>query len=430
MSRDPDEPRHPKRAGPKPGPKRPAAPPHTGSIREGDETFQPAAPKPARAAPSSKPKRRADDLDSPLPESGGPGRLERLVFGSISTAHLAKFCRQFAAYQEAGVDLLKSLTSLERQFARTALGPVLGRLQLAVRRGDALSEAMSREQRAFDSLFLSMIRVAEARGGVPETLRMLADHYEARQRLMRQARSAMIYPVVVLSIASLVIGLLTVFVLPKMLEMMQEMSNKGSASFPLPTRILIGLSAFMQHYGWWAVPLALVGSVFVLLRAYRTPVGKSAIDEFCLYIPVLGALLRKIDTTRFARTLSTLLEAGVDLGTSLDLTADVLHLTPFRRVVRGARVNVAEGSELSDALHASRRFSPDVIAIIGTGEDTGKMPESLAKLADDYEEQVTYMVKNLGSLIQPLLMVVLGGFVLFVVVSFVMAYVTMLGNLM
>ena len=186
----------------------------------------------------------------------------------------------------------------------------------------------------------------------------------------------------------------------------------------------------MQHYGWWAVPLALVGSVFVLLRAYRTPAGKSAIDELCLYIPVLGSLLRKIDTTRFARTLSTLLEAGVDLGTSLDLTADVLHLTPFRRVVRGARVNVVEGSELSDALNASRRFSPDVIAIIGTGEDTGKMPESLAKLADDYEEQVTYMVKNLGSLIQPLLMVVLGGFVLFVVVSFVMAYVTMLGSLM
>ncbi|MEO6810844.1 MAG: type II secretion system F family protein [Isosphaeraceae bacterium] len=430
MSRDPDEPRLPKRAGPKTGPKRPAAPPSPGSIREGDETFQPAVSKPMPAKAASKPKRRADDLDSALPETGGPGRLERFVFGSISTAHLAKFCRQFAAYQEAGVDLLKSLTSLERQFARTALGPVLGRLQLAVRRGDALSEAMSREQQVFDSLFLSMVRVAEARGGIPETLRMLANHYEARQRLMRQARSAMIYPVVVLSIASLVIGLLTVFVLPKMLEMMQEMSNKGPASFPLPTRILIGFSAFMQHYGWWAVPLALVGSVFFLLRAYRTPAGKSAIDELCLYIPVLGSLLRKIDTTRFARTLSTLLEAGVDMGTSLDLTADVLHLTPFRRVVRGARVNVVEGSELSDALNASRRFSPDVIAIIGTGEETGKMPETLAKLADDYEEQVTYMVKNLGSLIQPLLMVVLGGFVLFVVVSFVMAYVTMLSNLM
>ena len=165
MSREPDEPRLPKRAGPKTGPKRPAAPPSTGSIREGDETFQPASSQPARAA--SKPKRRADDLDIALPETGGPGRLERLVFGSISTVHLAKFCRQFAAYQEAGVDLLKSLTSLERQFARTALGPVLGRIQLAVRRGDALSEAMSREQQVFDSLFLSMVRVAEARAAFP-----------------------------------------------------------------------------------------------------------------------------------------------------------------------------------------------------------------------------------------------------------------------
>src|SRR4051794_31699851 len=184
---------------PKPKPKsRPGSnPARGGKVPDDGETWRPAS--------SSRPaKRPARDEATLMPESGGPAWFERVLFGSVGTAHLAGFCRQFASYSDAGVDLLKSLASLQKQFSRTALGPVLERLQLAVRRGDSLGDAMAREPQAFDPLFLSMIRVAEARGGVPETMRLMAGHYEARLRLIRQARSAMIYPIAVILIAGAV----------------------------------------------------------------------------------------------------------------------------------------------------------------------------------------------------------------------------------
>jgi type IV pilus assembly protein PilC len=273
-----------------------------------------------------------------------------------------------------------------------------------------------------------MVRVAEARGGVPETLRQLADHYEARQRLFRQARSAMIYPVIVLTLAGGVIALLTIFVLPMLVAILADMT-RGAVDLPWPTRALIAFSDCVQAIGWWLIPLVVVGGVFGLIWTYRTPVGKAALDEVVLHVPVFGLLLRKIDTTRFARTLSALLDAGVDFDSSLKLTADVMHLAPFRRAVRGTRQAVMEGTELSEALRDSRRFSVDVVEIVATGEETGKLPETLDRLADDYEEQVAHMVRNLGQLVQPLITLGLGGIVFFVVLAFIMAYVSALTSL-
>jgi type II secretory pathway component PulF len=198
---------------------------------------------------------------------------------------------------------------------------------------------------------------------------------------------------------------------------------------PAPTKLLMAFTRFFAAVGWWAMPVGLVVGLVLLRRMYRTESGKAAMDEAALYVPVVGKLLRKIDTARFARTLAALLEGGVDIGSSLDLTAGVVHLAPFRRALRGARAEVMEGVELADALNDSRRFDPDVIAIVNSGEETGKLPESLDRVADEYEEQVTYMVKNLGSLIQPLVILILGGFVGFILVSVVMAYIAVLTSL-
>ncbi len=355
-----------------------------------------------------------------MPASGGPNLLERIVFGKVSSTHLATFCRQLAAYLDAGVDVRRSLDSLGTQFQRTALGPVIERLGQAVRRGDDIASAVAREPQAFDPLFLSMIRVAEARGGVPETLRTLSQHYEARVRLIRQARSAMIYPIAVLIIALGVVFLLTLFVLPAMISALEL----DRANLPLPTTVLIAFTRFMQAFGWWLVPLLMIGGFFGLVRLYRTASGKAAMDEIALRVPVLGKLLRLIDTTRFARTLGALVEGGVDIVTSLDLTADVMRLAPFRRMLQKTKQAVVDGSELSEALAECNRFSPDVIAIVNTGEETGKLPESLRRLADDYEEQVTYMVKNLGNLIQPLIYIMMGGIVLFIILAVLIPYIS------
>ncbi len=418
MEQDPDLPDPPRAPFPPAG--RPKSPRPVGT---GDETNA-WRPNPRRSSASHPSDRGPADPPARV-VGGGPSWAERIFFGGVSSGHLMLFCRQAAAYLDAGVDLLKALSSLETQFARTALGPVIGRIQVAVRRGDALADAMAREPEAFDSLFLSMIRVAEARGGIPETLRRMSRHYEARQRLIRQARSGMIYPVAVLLVAAVVVGILSVFVLPMFAEMLRDMGG----DLPFVSRALMAFSDFVQWMGWWLIPLVVVGGIFLLFRIYRTQAGKAAMDEVALYIPVLGLLLRKIDTTRFARTLSALLGSGVDVGTSLDLTAGVMQLTPFRRAVQASRVVVLEGGELSEALSASRRFGPDVIAIIESGEETGKLPETLDHLADDYEEQVAYMVRNVGQLLQPVIMVFLGAVVLFIILAVILPYISMITTL-
>jgi type IV pilus assembly protein PilC len=378
----------------------------------------------AKAGAGARPATTASERE-PMPT--GPGLWERILFGAVGSGQLARFCRQFAAYLDAGVDLLKALSSLETQFARTALGPVLGRIRGAIRNGDSLTEAVAREPKAFDSLFVSLIRVAETRGGIPETLHRLSKHYEARQSLIRQARSAMIYPIAVLLVASGVVALITIWLLPKLVEMLKDISNR--ATLPLPSRILMAFSAFVGSSGWWMIPLVMIGVPVLLIQAYKTRAGKGVMDRIALYIPVLGLLLRKIDTTRFARTLSVLLGSGVDVGTSLDLTAGVLQLDPFRDAIRSAKGAVVQGETLTTSLQGTGRFPVDVIAVVDSGEETGRLPESLERLADDYEEQVAYMVKNMGQLVQPILLVFLGGIVLFIILAVFLPYLSLLTSL-
>lgn len=422
MPEEPEEQEQlPRRA---PGPR-----PSRGGSTEGS-VFRPAMTGDgSRESPDAASPRKKGTSREPREATGGPTFLERLFFGSVSTAHRAAFCRQAAAYLEAGVDLLKALGALAKQFQRTALGPVIERIQQSIRRGSSLSEAMARESQAFDPLFLSMMRVAETRGALPEILRRMAVHYEDRQRLYRQARSAMVYPISVLLIAFTIIWLLATFVIPPLVEVLSGMIRGGAANLPLPTRLLLLLSNFMKWIGWWALPLGFVGAVVLGLRFYRTPAGKAFLDRFILYVPVLGMLMRKIDVARFARCMGALLEAGVDMGTSLDLTADVVRLTPYRNAVRSLRPAIVEGEELGEAMAATRRFPADALAYVETGENTGKLPESLGKLADEYEEQVEHLVKNLGQLVQPIIYIILGGFVLFILLAFFLAYIQVIMSL-
>jgi len=403
-----------------PPPRRPRPKPAPATLAEGQDTFQP-TPRPAPVGGRSKKAER-----EPAPALGGPTWAERIFFGRVSSGHLATFCGQFANYQDAGVDVLRSLANLQKQFSRTALGPVIGRLEVAVRSGEPLAEAMAHDPQAFDNLSIAMMRVAGARGGEPETLRLLARHYEARQRMIRQARSAMIYPSIVLLVAFAVVMLLTIFVIPGMISFIADSMRGKAFDLPWPTQVLMGISKFMTGVGWWLVPVAVVGGVIGSLWWYQTPAGRAMFDSLSLYVPVLGKIRKKIETGRFSRTLAALLNAGVDVGTSLDLTAGVLGLAPFRRAVLGAKTLVMDGEELSLALNRSGRFGVDVVAIVESGEESGRLSESLDKVADSYEEQVEYMLKNLGNLIQPILMIGLGGIVLFIVLGVIMAYIQMI----
>ncbi|MFI5459290.1 MAG: type II secretion system F family protein [Isosphaerales bacterium] len=421
MSRSPEdsEPPNPRRH--RPAPDRSAKPKPDGSGPE-YSTFRPSPVGSARSGQSSSNKPTGSSAAGAYERHGGfeapadgPKWWERILFGRVSTGQLAQFCRQFATYLSAGVDFIRALSSLERQFKGTALGPILARIQVAIRRGSTLQEAMAREPQAFGPMFLNMIKVAEAHGGVPETLRMLAHHFEARQRMIRQARSAMIYPVIVLTVASAVVALITIFVIPMFAKVLTDMVGKNS--LPLPSRMVIAISQFVQSIGWWLIPLVMVGTPFLLIYLYKTKGGRQIMDRIALAIPVFGSLCRMLDTTRFARTLSVLLDAGVDIGSSIDLTADVMRMSPIRQAVRSSRQEIISGKELSATLERTRQFSPDVIAIMASGEETGNLPESLAHLADDYDEQVSVLIANLGHLVQPLVVLLLGGIVLFIILA-------------
>jgi len=432
-------PSQPRRPRPPAGtPKRPGAQPKP-VPQTGDSDGSTFRPNPARlgspsrtgagTGASSAKAKRSTEFEGAYrePLAPGPKWWERIFFGRVSSGQLAQFCRQFASYLNAGVDYTRTFSSLEKQFAGSALGPAVGRMQLAIKSGSTLEEAMAREPQVFSTMFLSMIRVAETRGGVPETLRMMGNHYESRQRLIRQARSAMIYPVIVLTMAGGVIALLTLFVLPMFASMLKDIDRK--VQLPLPSRALIALSNFVGWVGWWLIPLLMVGTPLLIYRFYKTAPGKALMDRLILRTPVFGVLCRKLDISRFARTLSTLLDAGVDVGTSIDLTAGVLAMTPISRAVRTAKDKVMQGRELSVALAPSGQFSADVLAVLQTGEETGKVPESLNHLADDYEEQVAGMVKNLGHLIQPLIVLVLGGVVFFIIIAVFLPYIQVLTSL-
>jgi len=397
----------------RPNPARPGSPSRTGAG---------AGAKSARGTHSTE---LASEYREPL--APGPKWWERIFFGRVSSGQLAQFCRQFASYLNAGVDYSRTFSSLEKQFSSSALGPAVGRIRLAIKAGSTLEEAMAREPQIFSTMFLSMIRVAETRGGVPETLRMMGNHFEARQRLIRQARSAMIYPVIVLVMAGGVIALLTLFVLPMFASLLKDIDKK--VQLPLPSRALLALSSFVGWVGWWLIPLLMIGTPLLIYRFYKTSPGKALIDRLILRTPVFGVLCRKLDISRFARTLSTLLDAGVDVGTSIDLTAGVLAMTPISQAVQTAKDKVMQGKELSVALAPSGQFSSDVLAVLQTGEETGKVPESLNHLADDYEEQVSGMVKNLGHLIQPLIVLLLGGVVFFIIIAVFLPYLQVLTSL-
>jgi type II secretory pathway component PulF len=365
----------------------------------------------------------------PAATIGTPRWYQRRLFGRIDTTQIVNFCRQFANYLDAGVNVNRTLESLRRQYERTALGPVIGRLQLAVRRGESLTDAMSRDRRAFDAFFLSMMRVAEVRGAVPEMLRMLSIQIEKRQRLLRQTKSALVYPAFVIVLSVAVAGLLTLLILPMLVSVMQDLVRRKHIELPWPTQLLMELSDFLVRVGWWAIPLGAFTAVMALALLYRTERGKLVLDELLLLVPVIGPLVRRIDVTRFSRTLASLLDAGVDIGSSLVLTADTLLLTPLRRAVLRALEGILEGETLSASLGATNRFPADLVAIMNSAEETGRLPEMLEMVANEYEEKVDFTVKNLGSFLQPVVILIVGGMVGFIAIGFLMGYSAIIADL-
>ena len=339
----------------------------------------------------------------PKPVRSGGLRLRR---PSIKIKDLAVFTRQFSTMVNAGLPLVQCLDILSRQTENPAFRRSIGQVTASVEGGSTLAEALAKSPEAFDSLFVNMVSAGEAGGILDEILLRLATHIEKAEALRRKVKSAMTYPTVVFFVATIASLFMLLFIIPVFAKIFHDFGGQ----LPLPTRIVVGLSQLIQH-AWWAVGAAGAAGVFALKRYYRTGVGRRRIDAFMLRAPIIGDLLRKAAIARFSRTLGTLISSGVPLLTGLDVTARTAGNRVLEEAVLATKASIREGETFAGPLRASGVFPPMVVQMIAVGEETGALDAMLEKIANFYDEEVSTAVETLTSVIEPVMMVFMGGMV-------------------
>jgi type IV pilus assembly protein PilC len=313
------------------------------------------------------------------------------------------FTRQFATMINAGLPLVQSLTILAEQTENKSLKEVTKAVVHDVESGNTLADAFAKHPNAFSSLYVNMVAAGEAGGILDTILIRLATFLEKSDALIRKVKGAMIYPAVIFSVAIIAIAVLLIFVIPTF----QSMFASVNMELPLPTRFVIGLSNLLIGY-WWAFIAAIAGTLFSLKKYYATTSGQRRIDGILLRAPVLGDILRKSAVSRFTRTLGTLISSGVSILDGLEITAKTAGNMVVHDAVMESRQSIAGGETISAPLAKSQVFPPMVISMIAVGEQTGGLDEMLTKIADFYDEEVDVAVSSLLSLMEPVMIVVLG----------------------
>jgi type IV pilus assembly protein PilC len=326
------------------------------------------------------------------------------VGSKVKDRDMAIFTRQFSTMIDAGLPLVHCLNILAEQSESKNLRAVTGTVARSVEQGSTLAESLRKHPRTFDDLFTNMVEVGETGGILDIVLQRLAAYIEKAAALKRKVKSAMVYPASIIGVAILVIIFMLTFVIPTFATMFKDLG----AELPLPTKIVIGLSDFVRHYILLIVA-ALVGCVFALRSYYRTENGKSTIDALLLKVPVFGVLIRKVAVARFTRTLGTLVQSGVPILEGLRITAATAGNKVVEKAVLRCRASVTEGKTLTEPLKASGVFPPMVTQMISVGEQTGALDAMLGKIADFYDDEVNTAVNTLTSLLEPLMIVFLGG---------------------
>jgi type IV pilus assembly protein PilC len=323
--------------------------------------------------------------------------------GSVPTRDIVIFTRQFATMINSGLPLVQALDILAQQTENKALAEVTKQVVYDVESGHTLADALSKHPRAFTQLYVNMVAAGEAGGILDTILLRLAVFLEKNDAIVRKVKGAMIYPAVIFSVAIIAVVVLLVFVIPTF----QSMFASVNMELPLPTKIVIGMSDFLQGF-WWALIVGGVAIAFLIRRYYATENGKLVIDKFLLNAPVLGDLLRKSAVSRFTRTLGTLISSGVAILDGLEITARTAGNRVIHDAVMESRGSIAGGETIAQPLAKSGVFPPMVTSMIAVGEATGGLDEMLTKIADFYDDEVDAAVGALLSLMEPIMIVVLG----------------------
>jgi type IV pilus assembly protein PilC len=328
----------------------------------------------------------------------------KISFGnSIKTRDIVIFTRQFATMINAGLPLVQSLDILAKQTENAALKEVVRQVVFDVEAGNTLADAFRKHPKAFTDLYVNMIAAGEAGGILDTILLRLATFMEKNDALVRKVKGAMVYPVVIMGVAVIAITVLLIFVIPTF----QSMFASVNLELPLPTRIVIGMSNFLTSF-WWAI-LGVIGlTVFAIRRYYATTNGRKTLDTLLINSPVLGDVIRKSAVSRFTRTLGTLVSSGVAILDGLEITAKTSGNRVIHDAVMESRASIAGGDTIAGPLERSKVFPPMVVSMIAVGEQTGGLDEMLSKIADFYDEEVDVAVSALLSLMEPMMIVILG----------------------
>ncbi len=325
---------------------------------------------------------------------------------SVSTKDLAIFTRQFATMISAGLPLVQCLDILAKQSSKPSFGRVISEVTRDVESGSTLSDALGRHRSVFDDLFRNMVAAGEAGGVLDEILMRLATYIEKADALKRKIQSAMVYPVVVLTVALGATAFMLIFIIPTFAKMFSDFGGE----LPLPTKIVLGLSNFLKGY-WWVLLLGMAAVAVAFKRYYATEDGHRVVDQSMLKIPILGDVLLKGAVARFTRTLGTLIASGVPILAGLEITARTAGNMIIAEAIMTARASIREGETVSAPLKAAGVFPPMVVQMISVGEQTGALDEMLTKIAVFYESEVDTAVDTLTSIIEPCMIVVMGGIV-------------------
>ena len=345
--------------------------------------------------------------------------------GSVKPKELAVFTRQFSVMIDAGLPLVQCLEILAGQQENKLFQKVLTGTRSSVEGGATLSTAMRQYPKVFDALYVNMVEAGETGGILDTILQRLAAYIEKDVKLKRAVKSALVYPVGVLTVAGGVITLLLWKVVPIFATLFAGLG----VALPLPTRIVIGASNFVGSIFGLLILIGTVATIFAIKFWYGTKQGRYAIDATLLRMPLIGILLRKIAVARFTRTLGTLISSGVPILEGLDITAKTAGNAVVERALLKVRKSLEEGKSLTDPLRETEVFPGMVTQMIGVGEQTGAMDAMLQKIADFYEEEVDAAVKDLLTALEPVMIVFLGVVVGGVVISMYLPLFSLIGKL-
>jgi general secretion pathway protein F len=341
-------------------------------------------------------------------------------FQRIKPQDIAEMTTQLSTLLAASVPMIESLSAVIDQCEKEKLKVVLTDLREKVNQGITLAEAMGAHPKVFSNLYINMVRAGEASGSLEVVFQRLSEYTEKQVRMRSQISSAMIYPIMMTVVGGLIVVGLFVFVIPKIRRILESMGK----SLPFVTRLVLGISDFFL--AWWWLVFILAGVASWWFKKWKaTPDGRYKYHSILLRVPIFGPIVRQVAVARFCRTLSTLLDSGVPILTAIGIVEKVVDNEVLAKTIREAASNISEGESISGPLRESGEFPPLVTHMIAIGERTGELEPMLARVADSYDQQLENTLQGLTSLLEPLLILFMGGIVALIAVAILLPMLDM-----